>query len=323
MPLRSALIQGPAKVVYTYTPPSTTVTFHCQDDITTNIIRRTVPIRTAIHGVIDQRDQDIALETSIRPDGRWSTDLISALWPYANSAIGDPLYVGAADKTLVLHGTDGAKHTWASAAVTKMPDLLFSTQATLIGEVGFTGLASDNSTWATASRLLTIGTGASPVDTAFTVSGIKTQAYTGALTGVTGLTSFETLDGFRVSFNLETEDLSLDNQGVYQKVIRSVGVAVRCIPIGPTSAQILSALKIQDTGSVRGRSLDAGSSQFTITGADTIPYLTIPHCSVETGAFRFGSSAQALRVGEIALVATRNFSSGAQQALWSMSNTPA
>lgn len=312
---RSAIVQGPAKVVFN--APAGAVTFHTADDISYNIIRRTIPIRTALHGVIDQRDQDVMLDASIRPDGRFTAALIAALWPYSNSSMGTPLFTDT-DRTLVLHGSDGATHTWAASAVTRMPDLLFSAVATLVGEVGFTGLTKNGSTWATANRLLTIGTGADPVDSAFTVAGIKTQTYTAALAGITGFTSFESVDGFRVSFLLETEDLTLDSVGIYQKAIRNVGIAVRCIPVGPTSAQLLTALNVQETGTKRGQSMNAGAAAFTIVGADTVTYLTIPKCTIETGTFRFGSSAQALRVGEVAFVATRNFSSGAQQALWTL-----
>lgn len=315
MPNRSALVQGPAKVVFN--APSGAITFHSQGPIAYTIGRRTLPITTEMHGQIDVRDQDVNLETSIKPEGRWSAGLISALWPYANSPMGAALFSDT-DRTLVLHGTDGALHTWTAAAVTKMPDLLFSPMGTLIGEVGFTGLAGNNLAWSAANRLLTIGTLADSVDATFTVAGIKVQSYSAVLTGLTGFTSFESADGFRVAFALQTSDQSIDSQGVYNKLITGVSVAVRCIPVGPTSAQLMAALKMQDTGAARGRSLDAGGVQLQITGADGINYLTIPHASIETGQFRFGAGTNQLRVGEIAIVATRSFSAGAQQALWTL-----
>ena len=312
---RSALVQGPAKLIFNAAAGA--VTFHAQNDFAYSINRRTVPISTSLHGQIDLREQDISLDLSVKPDGRFDAGLIAALWPYSNSVPGAGLWTDT-DRSLVIHGSDGAKHTLAAVAVTKMPDLLFSAIATMVGEVGFTGLAANGSSFSTANRLYTIAASADPVDTAFTVAGIKMQPYTATWTGFTGFTNFETQDGFRVSFNLQTEDQEIDSQGVYQKIIKSVGIAVRCIPLGPSSANIDAALKTQGSGAARGRSLDASAAQLQITGADAVNYLTIPNCQIETGSFRFGSSAQQLRVGEVAFVGTRKFTAGAQQPLWTL-----
>lgn len=312
---RSALVQGPAKLIFN--APSGAIAFHAQSDFAYQINRRTVPVVTSLHGEIDKREQDISLDLSVKPDGRFDAGLIAALWPYSNSVPGTGLWTDT-DRTLVIHAADGAKHTLTAVAVTKMPDLLFSAVATLVGEVGFTGLAANGSSFSTANRLYTIAAGADVVDATFAVAGIKMQPYTATWTGFTGFTGFETQDGFRVSFNLQTEDFEVDTQGVYQKIIKSVGIAVRCVPLGPSSANIDAALKAQGAGAARGRSLDATAAQLQITGADAVNYLTIPNCQIETGSFRFGSSAQQLRVGEVAFVGTRKFTTGAQQALWTL-----
>jgi hypothetical protein len=100
-----------------------------------------------------------------------------------------------------------------------------------------------------------------------------------------------------------------------------MGVLVRFIPAGATTtANLLDAL-LADSGSARkpGGSLHATAASFTLTGADSIVYLTIPKLVPYKGQFEF--SHIKLRTGEIALYACRPATSGdLSTALYTLAN---
>ena len=67
---------------------------------------------------------------------------------------------------------------------------------------------------------------------------------------------------------------------------------------------------------VRGASLQAGSADLAITGADGTTIITLKSAQMVGAGYRFGLSV--LRNGEVGWVATRPFVAGVPQALFSI-----
>jgi hypothetical protein len=305
---RVSLVTGPAKIVR-----GTGIVFS-QDDIPVNLIQDTLPIITSAYGEVDQRALDARIELSFTPEGRWNAATLAFLWPYGNTAAGASIF-GTSDTPTTINASDGALHTIIASAVTAMPSLSLSAARTIVGPVTITGVRKNNTAWATADGLYTIAAGATMTDTTWAPSLVKVQHYTGAWGAVTGFTAIGTQDGWSVDFDLQLDSIVTDDIGTVDMRFRSLGVLARCMPVGPTPAQILTNLQLQDTGAARGRSM-ATANDLVITGADTTTIVTLKQAALKTAGFRFGATV--LREGEIGFFATRPFSSGVQGAIFTL-----
>ena len=230
------------------------------------------------------------------------------------------------DVPLVVNGANnGEIHTLPCAAVTKLPDIILSATKSMIGSMTMTGIRGlAGTSWTVGNSgsdgpLMSIaGTGGSitPISGTFSPSDIITQPYVGTLSSVTGYTAFDTETGWTISFDLQTERREVDALGTLDIKFKSIALMARCIPIGPSAANILATAKVQGSGAQRGRSFATTATQLQITGANGINYLTIPATAVKTAGYRFG--AISLRNDEVGFVAARTFSAGVQQPLYTV-----
>jgi len=308
---RSDLQLGPARVVFAG------ASFFSKDVIQLKADKTTFEIKTDAHGKLDDRVDSRQLVASFTPDGRISADIIDALWPYADAKIGDDLYTDT-DRPCVFHLSDSGRVTMIAAAITKMPSLKLAATESMIGALEITGLRGNNQEVTVANSLLAIdGAGGTFADTGFAPAGIKTQPYTGTFGAVAGFADFYTEDGFTVDFDLQTQDIVIDQYGLITKKLVSVGIMVKCKPVGVTTAQILAALKLQDAAAdPRGASFADTGFQLQIKGADAVNYVTIPKAELKTAGYRYGSLQ--LRNDEIGFVGARTFTAGSQNALWTL-----
>jgi hypothetical protein len=304
---RTALVVGPAKVT------QNGGTFFTKGNIEPRLDMETLEIATDMHGKVDERVIEVPVEVGFVPEGAWKAVNIAALWPYANPTFGSSVF-GAADKPMVLTGNDGAIHTIHASALTKMPSLLLSATKTMIGEARFRGVRKDNTEWTAADTLYSITSGAY-ADTTFVPAQIKVQRYTAAIVALTGFTSFDTEDGWTIDFDTGLTYITTDGGGAIDAKLTSVSVMAKCKPIGPTSTQIVDALKYQGAGASRGRSIQ-GANDLVITGEDATTIITINKPGMRQAGFRFGSTV--LRQGEIGFVATRTVAAGVPGALFSL-----
>lgn len=309
---RSALVVGPAKCVHTPTGGSA-ATFFTNEAFEVKLLDKRFEVQPQGFTQADQRDEDRMVEFDVAPDGRWSAAMIAALWPYLNATPGQSMPTNT-DQPFVAHGADAALLTVLASYVKKMPSLILSAKKSLIGSAGFRGILGSNMDPDDADSYFTYAaSGGTFADSGFTLAAIKTQPYTAAWGVVTGFGSVIAEEGFQIDFDVQSKELALDGLGTVVEVIQKVGVMVKCRPVGPTAAQILTALKFQGSGNAMGRSHQAGASALTITGADGINYFTSAKMSLVEAGYRFGSDV--LRNGEIGWVANLNPSTGAQTAL--------
>ncbi len=308
---RSALVVGPARCIFT--PAAGAATFFTNDSFEVKLSIKRFEVQPQGFTQADQRDEDRSVEWDLTPDGRWNAAMIAALWPYLNAVPGASMPTNT-DRPFVAHGADAGLLTVPAAYVKKMPSITLSAKKSMIGSVGFKGiLASDTDPDDSDSYLTYAATGGTLTDTGFTLSTIKTQPYTAVWGNVTGFGSLVGEDGFDISFDLQSKEIPIDGLGTVVEVVQKVGVMVKCKPVGPTAAQILTALKMAGSGNALGRSHAAGGAALTITGADSVNVFTSPKMSLVEAGYRFGNDV--LRNGEIGFVANMNPASGVQGAL--------
>lgn len=306
---RAQLIVGVPKIV------RGSLVQHSQDDATIDMGEKGSPVMLSGQE-IDQRFLEYLPKVTWKPDGRLSAALLTLLNQWSNALPGAS-GMGASDTPTVVTGSDGAVHTLAATNLIEPWEMNFHPDRNLIPQLTLSSVLATGLDLSAASSLYDVAAGGTFTDSTFTQALVLRQQYTAALTGVSGLTAIEGEDGFKVNFAPKF------NAKVVNGVTRDfkfagMGVMVSFIPAGAATTQnILDALQ-GDSGSTRkpGGSYHAGAAQLTLTGADSIVYLTVPKMSVYKGQFEFSNIK--LRTGEIALYASRDFSAGAQSALYTL-----
>lgn len=282
--------------------------------IEAKLISEMFAVGTDVAGELDQRQKEAYYRVTITPDGRLTAPIAAMLWPRGNPTMGAALFTNT-DVPLVVHASDASLETFAAAALEEMPALKFSSVESLVGPATFLCLRKNNVDWDAANSLLTqADTGGSLADAGFAPSGIITQPYLASWGAKTGFVDMDTIDGFNVEFQISYSDDMTDRQGLVNRRLKTVTARVRCNPVGPTRQQIMSALEIQGTGTGRGVSRQANSADLLITGDDGTNYFKLKNAILTDKVQRWGS--EQLRIGDVAWVATRTFSSGTPSALF-------
>ncbi len=320
---RTALVIGPAK--YTFRG----ATFFSKEDVTISHEKETFEVNTSVHGKVDERAIEHVVKASITPEGRFTQEILNALiLPYTNMTLGTSVvgYTTSGfgvitatnsntDFPLVCSGADGEKHTFRAAYVSKPPDIILSATKTMLGQIEMTGIRGNDMDWEDEDGIYIHASGGEVADATFDPADILVQPYTAAWGAIAGFDSFETEDGFTISFNPTFKNITTDTAGTLNVVLEKMEVMAKCVPIGPTSAEITAAFAYQGAGNARGHSLAAKGDTLIITGGGT-DVCNIANAALKTGGFRFGATV--LRQNEVGFVAARTFSAGVSQPLFTL-----
>lgn len=280
-------------------------TIHVEDNIIMKVAPKLFEVATAGHGVVDQRREDLQIEVSFTPK-MW-TDL-AKLFPYASMEIGASLY-GATDLPLVIKPRTGTGWTIANAAITKMPAITLSHNKPILGEMTFTGLCANNGlndTTILANYLSSGATGGAL--TGWDLTKVPNCRYTAAWGAL--LTSFLSEEGFEISFDLATEDVTVNGLGTVDKILTSLSASCKVTPVGPV---------VGDVVAVHGASINVGGSQpknnLVITGTGTgSPIVTLANCIAQSSTGRTGQKVK--RIGEFEFKTVRTATAGVIDPLW-------
>lgn len=304
---RQNLVTGPARIV------RGTGTVYSKSNFSVDIVKAQTPLVVDGLGQIDSLDEDALVSCQFNPEGRWNAATRGFLFPYLNPAVGLDIF-GNADVPTVIHDSNAHIHTIIASAITQMPSLILSAAQTMIGQATITGVRGTGLDWNDASSLYTHATsGGTFVDAAFVPSDIKVQNYTGAWGAVAGFGTISTEAGWQIDFQTDIGFLKCDEVGTFKAILRGVIASARCTPTETTQAQILAALDYQESASRRGKGGNALAADLTITGADGSAIVVLKSAKLLTAGMRFGAGI--VRNGELAWVATRNFTSGVGQAI--------
>lgn len=317
---RANVITGPARI------ERNSKTCHTTGDVDVREVVDRFAINVDGYGTIDHRAVDATVTVSFTPEGRITTgagsDTVSLLFPYLNPTIGSDIFTSS-DVPLTIHDSNSHLHTVIASACTKQPSITLSPSTVTLGSAEFLGVRGTGQDWVTADKLYTqAGTGGTFTDTTFKVGDIRNQIYSGVWSGVTGFSSaFYTVDGWTIDSEIGIQRIQIDEVGTVKAVLTSVQYMAKCKPLGVTYANITAALKSQGTGASRGRSLQAAGADLTITGADGTTIFVLKKANLYEGGFRFGTTQ--VRNGELAWVTTRTFTTGAPDALMTITTTDA
>lgn len=305
---RTTLLEGPAIVTLGST------TFYTEGAITYRPGISTFDIRTSVHGLVDQRMDDIVGTVSFKPIGVWG-HYAALLEPFASMPYGTSLF-GATDKTLAIHSADGRLLTLKCACVSKLPEVTFSAAATLWGEVAFTVIGTKATAWSAD------GSHYSEAALEFNAPGldpstILTQPYVVAFGSTAPWNAIESESGIRVRFNLKTTPRKTDSDGTVDLRLADLSAEVRFVPLGVTAAQYLDAFRLQGTGAARGASIGGAARTLTVTGTGV--YFALNGAVAVDGSQVYDTGAN--RHGEITLRSVRTWSNNALQPLFAVGTT--
>jgi hypothetical protein len=324
---RGNVLKGPAIILYN------SASFYTEGDIQVTTTLELQPVNVSAFGKVDDTVMDIKIEVTATPVGVWAGGGASAvdflanaaiLWPWLSSTPGTPIFPAtqAGEKTLVIWTiTDGAKYTYQSAAITKMPSINASTQKIICGPCTWTCIrelaASTNiiQAWTTADSLM-VASSAAFTDATFATTDILRDSYTAAWGSVTGFTAIETLNGFSIDFGMDITPESCDGLGVYDYTLKGLTATCKFQPLaGPTPANLITAMKISTTGGARGMSLGGiQGADLVISGSVTPrPKFTLYKAQLTSAPMGFGMDQK--RIGELTFEATRTFASSATGAI--------
>ncbi len=250
-------------------------------------------------------------------DGRLTSALIAEYNAIANMLPGASMG-GSSDTPTTIHVSDGGSPIVLLASFfSRFGAITGHPERGIVGAHTITGIVATGKNFSEANSFVDVTGTSTYTDSGFTSAAVLRQLYTCALaSGPTGLTSFQFADGW--TFETDLKIAAREIQGVVRDFrFQGLNAMVKGIPVEPTFTQILTAMKSSGTGAVPGREEAANAFAFTATGDVTsTAHVTIPLCSVVDTQAEFSSIK--LRNGETGFYASRNYSSGAQQALYTI-----
>jgi hypothetical protein len=299
----TALFGGPGKLYWG------SAGYWAKGDITASVEPSTSPVVSSLFGQeIDEQVTDIQVKVTFDPESLWQNT--AALFAnFLAPSIGTRIFGSATP--LVIWGSNGDKVTVQHAALTKPPTLTLGPGPELFGSAEFTGLVIPTGNVEDADSLYTSAAGAADPGGVYAWTNWNGQTWTAAWGAVTGFTEFVAKDKWTVEVQPMLEPIQV--QGLTRDMqIVGCKIAARCIPIGPTTAQVDAAAKLKsDAGAKLGHRLGANSATLTITGADA-KAVAIKNAALQKTGQVFG---RPLRTGEVAFVSSLSFTAGAPDAL--------
>jgi hypothetical protein len=173
---RNTVLKGPCLVVDNGTLITTT-----KGDVTLSPQKTVFGIDTSTNGKnTDQRLKDMFWKASFQPAGEITSATLAALFPYYSLLPGQSIF-GASDATLqfITRETSNNSYVFQNRALTKMPDLNFASDKTILGNVEYSCIGKNNTPFNYANRFLTIGTASYPSDT-YNSADVLTVPFTGS-----------------------------------------------------------------------------------------------------------------------------------------------
>lgn len=277
-------------------------TFWSKGNITMKLVQSSFPIPTSAFGDADERPKNRKYEVTFEPSGAFTDEQAAILFALAGVSVGSSIF-GASDAALVIHGRDGIKHTLHNAIVTKPPNISYSAGKTLLGSVTFTGVLAKSKDPTAADAYITTASAAYPGDAGFSVANHFTSPPTAAWGASSPWNAILSESGWEISFEADTQEKEADGLGTYDLVLANFKVTAKAAIVGPTVAQVLTALK---GNQAFGTSLSGDDLVIqSIVGA---PLITISNAALIDSECRWGS--QDGRIGETTWKATRSITGG-------------
>jgi len=271
------------------------------------------PVLTSMYGEVDETKTDLVIRVPLRLWGAWEnlTDLFpsAVLTPVAGASL-----FGANDVTLTVWARNGDKIVYTNAAVTKVANLYLGVDSDLFAaDVEFTCICGGTNNPEDANAYYTISN-ASLTESAFAKTTFKRVRWTAAWGALAGFTSFVGQNGFQIGWEMEAKQIAVDGYGTRDVALGNFKGQCKCIPVGPTLAQLEAQAAAQ--GVALGALLSGISADLTITGNGG-GSVTLKTAAIKEHGYAFGL--EPLRIGEVTFETTRGFAAGVAAAVATVS----
>ena len=266
-------------------------------------------IGSSMFGLDDRFKGDLVINIPLMLYGTW--DNLDVLFPaYAMNPIPGTSIYGNADVSLTLLGRNNDQVSYTNAQITKLGDLFLGVDEELwAAAVQFTAILGNGKNPEDAGAYFVRGTGAYN-DGAFSRANFQKARFTGNWNGQTGFGSFAGQKGFRVAWKLDAKPLVCDGYGTVDMTVgdKTMAGSMKCIPIGPTGAQIDSQ---QQISTPHGQRQSQASADLIMASAGHS--VTLKGAGISSHSVAWG--AEPLRINETMWETTRGFAGGVPAAV--------
>lgn len=264
---------------------------------------------TSMYGPVDETKSDLAIRFPMRLWGAWEN--LSVLFPSAllNPNVGASLY-GTSDTAMTVLAKNGDQIVYANVQITKLIDLYLGVDSELFAaDVELTALIKNGANPEDSGAYYALSTGVSYTDSAFAKTNFKRVRFAGAWGSKTGFTTIAPQKGFHINWNLDLRPVPVDGLGLVDMTVGGLVGSCKCIPIGPTLAQLESNASAQLIA--HGGLLSANAADLTLTGSGIS--VVLKNAGLKEHGYAFG--VEPLRVGEVMWGTTRGFAAGVPAAV--------
>jgi hypothetical protein len=299
IPLR---IHGPAIVQFKG------VSYYFKTGLKGAVKRTLAKISVDAFGQIAEVAKDCVVEFTGTPAGAIRAADLAGQMPYLPSNIGQSIF-GVTDASLTIQTmNDGAAITWQRGAISKYaPILLSATMGTLYqGDMTFCCLMASTFNPGASGAWKNVTQNAF-TDATFDPVSIQPAEYTAAWGSVAPYNCMIAQDGFLLSPSIATENLSVDNCGIIDMALKSVGGSVRFKPANLSEPQLDALISLQGASAMLpGAVLGDGGNDLVITSNRLVATLKMAD-AVDYGLLY---ATGRLRAGEVAFAAATTFATG-------------
>jgi hypothetical protein len=302
---RASLGRGPAQVTFNG------VTFFTRDDISAKMTPTWKPVVASMYGQVDSVISDRVYKVPLRLWGAWEN--LTTLFPAAvmTPVIGASVFSSTTDATLTIWARNGDKLVYTSAAITKVANLYLGVDSDLFAaDVEFSCIRGNTNNPEDANAYYTASVSQALTESAFAKTNFKKVRWTGAWGALGGFTSFVAQKGWQISWEMEVKGVPVDGYGTSDFGLEKFIGQCKCIPVGPTIAQLEA--QAADQGVALGALLSGISADLTITG-DGGGSVVLKNAGLKEHGYVFGT--EPLRLGECTFETTRGFEAGVAAAV--------
>ena len=304
MSTRTDILRGPCLITFN------THKFRSKGDVRVVHQQEWFPIDSSRFGIEDYHSGTVMDTIEFEPDGAFVVAALSTMNPYASKAIGGSVF--GTDTPLTINSVDGHQRVYKAGAVLKASDNIFSRKATMFGAMQMGCIYGEDSEPGDAGSLFADTLVSYPGDTGHDPQSIITQGYQCAWGATPPFDSFWSKDGIKISYNLTIEAEQNERTGIFDYTFQGLEIKATLQMEGPTALEAADLLKLQGSGAVLGRSLQAASNDLIITGTGF--YYALYNAGPTLMPELFSNKLR--RMGEMELRATRTLTAGAMDPLF-------
>jgi hypothetical protein len=283
-------------------------TYYSEADITSELSRETWKPGSSIFGGLGERLVSQQQKLSFTPVG--ALDVVAKYIPWAVANIGATIF---SDIPAVIKTKAGQTITWANSAITKLPSFRLSPVASAFSSAMEITCLGDLDKAPTAADSWNTFAAAAFNDTTFDETKIRAGRYTATFGE---LEDIESEAGFTFEVAIQTQPVKVANRGIVNMLLTEVTAVCRFNPVGLGNEDVIWAMMgLQGADAILpGERLAKGGNDLVIT--DGTHVFTLHQAGPQKALERYGLTA--LRHGEVAFAASKSFTLGALNPLFTI-----